>query len=88
MPSLVQVVDVDVRIDAALADELELGQPFEQRLADFRPLAHQHQDVGVLEPVRQDIDILNVVVPDFDVVAIELAKAIEGTDGVEVVVEN
>jgi hypothetical protein len=29
-----------------------------------------------------------VVVPDFDVIAIELAKAIEGADGVEVVVEN
>ena len=80
--------DVDMRIDAALADELEPGQPFEQRFADFRPLADQDQGFRILEPVRQDIDVLDVVVPDFDLVAVKFAETIKGADRVEVVVED
>ena len=46
-------VDVDVRIDAALADELELRQALEQRRADRRALADQHQRLGVLQPLGE-----------------------------------
>ena len=67
---------------------LSLGSRSSRGFADFRPLADQHQGFGVLEPLREDVDVLDVVVPDFDVVAIELAKAVEGADRVEVVVEN
>ena len=41
-------IDVDVRIDAALADELEPGQALEQGCADLGALADQHQRLGVL----------------------------------------
>ena len=40
-------VDVDVRIDAALADEPQLIEALEQWSADLRPLADQDQDYGV-----------------------------------------
>src|SRR5581483_10763050 len=81
-------IDVDVRINAALADELELGQALEQRLADLRPLADQHQDVGIFQPIGEDVDVLNVVVPDFDIETVELAKTVERSDRVEIVVET
>jgi hypothetical protein len=39
-------VDVDVRIDAALADQLQLAKAFEQWSSNFRPLSDQDQDFG------------------------------------------
>ena len=68
-------VDVDVRIDAALADQPQLGQPLEQRRADLRALADQHQRLGVVQALGQRVDVLDVVVPDRDVVARELARS-------------
>ena len=68
-------VDVDVRIDAALADQPELRQPLEQRRADLRALADQHQRLGVLQALGERVDVLDVVVPDRDVVAVELARS-------------
>ena len=68
-------IDVDMRIDAALADELELGQALEQGRADLRALAEQHQRFGVAQSPGQRVGVLHVIVPDRDVVAVELAKA-------------
>ena len=81
-------VDVDMRIDAALADQLELGQPLQQRRADLRALADQDQRLGVLQAVGQRIDVLDVVVPDRDVMAVELAEARKRPHRVVIVVEN
>ena len=81
-------VDVDVRIDAALADELELGQAFEQRCADLRALADQDQHLGVLQAFGQRVEVLDMVVPDRDVVAVELPEAGQRPHGVVIVVEN
>ena len=68
-------VDIDMRIDAALADQPQLRQPLQQRRADLRALADQHQRLGVAQPLRQRVDVLDVIVPDRDVVAGELAEA-------------
>ena len=68
---------VDVRIDAALADESEPVEPLEERLADRRALADQNQHLGILEPLSQRVDILGVIVPDGDVVAGDLLEAVE-----------
>ena len=81
-------VDVDVRIDAALADQLQLRQPLQQRRADLRALADQHQRFGVAQPLGERIDVLDVIVPDRDVVSRELAEAVEGAQRVEIVVED
>ena len=81
-------VDVDVRIDAALADQLELGQPLEQRRANLRPLADQHQRFGIAQPFGQRVDVLDVIVPDRDVMSGELAEAGQGAQRVVVIVED
>ena len=74
MPRARAGVDVDMRIDAALADELEIGQAFEQRRADFGALADQHQRFGARKPLGQRVEVLDVIVPDRDVVAASFLK--------------
>jgi len=76
-----------VRIDAALADELELRQALDERRANLRALADQHQGFGILQSLRELADVLDVVVPDRDVVACELAEAGQRAHSVVVVVE-
>jgi hypothetical protein len=81
-------VDVDMGIDAALADQPQLGQPFQERCADLRSLAEQDQHLGVGEPFGQAVDVLLVVVPDRHLVALELGKARQGAQRVEIVVQD
>ena len=81
-------VDVDVGIDAALADELELGQPRQQRRANVGALADQDQHLGVRQALGQDVDVLGMVVPDRDVVAVQLSKAGQRPHGIVIVVKN
>ena len=81
-------VDVDVRVDAALADEPQLRQALEERRADLGPLADQDQHLGVAQALGERVDVLDVVVPDGDVEGRELAEAGERAERVEVVVED
>jgi hypothetical protein len=81
-------LDVDVRIDAALADEFELGQAFEQVGLNSRALTDEHQAFGVLEPRRQRVGVLHVVVPDHNLVTRELAEAGKRAQRVEIIVED
>ena len=81
-------VDVDMRVDAALADEPQRVEAIEQGLTDVRTLANQHERLRVFEAPGQRIDVLRVIVPDRDLVAVQLAKARESTKGVEVVIQN
>ena len=81
-------IDVDVRIDAALADQPQARQPLEQRRADLRPLADQHQRLGLAQPLGQHIDVLDVVVPDRDLVAGQLLEAAQRAQRVVVVIED
>ena len=78
-------IDVDVGIDAALADQSQSGQPFQQRGADLRALAEQDQHFRIGQPFGQAIDVLLVVVPDRDLVTRELCEAGQGPQRVEVV---
>src|SRR5262249_15714554 len=79
--------DVDVRIDAALADELEAGQAFEQFGLNPRAFADEHQTFGILEPRRKRIGILHVVVKDRNLVSLELPEAGKRAQRVEIIVE-
>ena len=81
-------VDVDVGIDAALADEPEAGQALQQGGVDGRALADEDQRLGVRQPSGQGVDVLDVVVPHRDVVAVEHPEAVQRPEGVEVVVED
>jgi hypothetical protein len=80
--------DVDVRIDAALADELQVLQPLEERRADLGALADEHQRLGVLQPLGELVRVLEVVVPDLYVVLRKLRKDAQRADRVVVIVED
>jgi hypothetical protein len=77
-----------VRIDAALADEPQPREAFEQRRGYFGALANQDERFGVFKASRECVDVVDMVVPDFYVVAIEFAKAGECSKSVEVVVQD
>src|SRR5688572_32524941 len=80
-------IEIDMRVDARLADELQPGQPLDEGRADRGALPDQYQRFGVLQPLRERVDVLGVVVPDRDVVAGELGKALQRAHGILVVVE-
>src|SRR5262249_27631092 len=80
--------DVDVRIDAALADQPQARQPLDQRAGDRGPLPEEHQRLDVGEPPGQRLGLVDVVVPDGHVVPAELREARQGTERIEPVVEN
>ncbi len=81
-------IDIDVRVDAPLAYQSEFVQPLKQRSADLRPLADQHQHLGVVQTFGQRIDFLGVVVPDSDLVTRQLSVAFERAESVVVIVKN
>ena len=61
--------NVDMWIDAALADELKLGQALEQSCLNFRALANEHQAFGVLQAGSQRVSVLDMIVPDNNIVS-------------------
>ena len=81
-------IDIDVRVDAALADEPELVQPMEQRRANLGPLAYQHQRFRIPQSCGQRIDILNVIVPDLDFVTCQFFEAVEGAKRIVIVIKK
>ena len=80
--------DIDMRIDAALADESQPWETFQQRRGNRRPFADQDQRFSLLKSIGEEIVIVNVIVPDRDVMAVKLAKALERAKRVEIVVED
>ena len=81
-------LDVDVRVDAALGDQPQVGQAVEQGRADLGAFADQHQGLGVAQARRQGVGVLDVVGVDGDVLAGEFREAGQRADGVVVVVED
>ena len=81
-------VDIDVGIDAALADEPELGEARQERRLDLRSFADQDQDVAVSEALSEHIHVLYVIVPDRDVEPGQLGEARQRVHGVEVVIQD
>jgi hypothetical protein len=80
--------DVDMWINAALADQFEPGEPFEQGIANFRALADKHNALGLLQARSKRIAVLHVIVPDRDLMAVQLVETREGAQRVEVIVKN
>ena len=72
-------VDVDMRVDAALADEPQLGQPLQQGRPDFGSLPEQDQRLHVPEPPARPGQA-----PDFSWVKVPAAGSVTRPDvGVE-----
>ncbi len=61
-------VDVDVRIDAALADELQLWKALEQPSGDSGPLANKHQRLGLPQPACEEFKIVKMGANSIEVV--------------------
>jgi hypothetical protein len=80
--------DVDVGIDASLADQQEAGEPFQESSADLRALPDQDEGLSVVETIDKLFDVLGVVVPHRDVVVRQLGETVERPERVEVVVKD
>jgi hypothetical protein len=81
-------VDIDMGKDAALADQLQFRQPFQQRRSDLRPLPDQHQRFGSVQALGKLVDILDVIVPDRHITPGKLAVTIQRPQRVKIIVED
>ena len=63
-----------MRVYAALADEPQRVEALEQRFADLRTLADQHQNLSVFETRCECVDVLDVIGPYCHLVFVQLAK--------------
>jgi hypothetical protein len=77
-----------MRIDAALTDELELGQAFEQVRPDGGSFADEHEAFGVFQPPGERVGVLHVVVPDRHLVADKLPEAGKVAQRIEIIVQD
>src|SRR5262249_15147573 len=80
-------IDIDVRIDAALADEPQLGQALQKRSANGRAFPDQHQRFRVAQPVGERIEVLNVIIPYRHRMTGKLAEARQRAYGVVIIVQ-
>ena len=74
-------------VDAALADQAEFRQALQQRGADFRALAEQHQHLEVGQPGGQGVGVLHMIVEHRHLMPGQLGEAWQCAQGVEVIVE-
>jgi hypothetical protein len=81
-------LDVDVGEDAALADQPQGREAFQQFGGDGRPFADEDEDLGGDQASGELVHIVDMVVPDGDLVSVEGGEAVECPDRVEVVVQN
>ena len=81
-------LDVDMRIDAALADKPEVRQPLQKRRGNRRALAKEDERLGVAQPFPKHVRVLDVIVPDRHVMAFQLGEARKLSERVEPVVKN
>ena len=81
-------INVDVGIDAALADQPQGREPLDQRGTDGRALADQDERVERREPLRQRVDRLDVIGEHGHVMCRECGEARQRAERVEVVVED
>jgi hypothetical protein len=73
-------------IDAALRNQTQVGQTFQQGARNLGPFSKQDKRLGVGQSVSQNINILNVIRPDGHVVFDQLCKARQGPKGIEPIV--
>jgi len=81
-------LDVDVWVDAALADEAQARQARQQRCAHLRPLADQHERLRIFQPAGEEIHVIDVVVEHRHLERRQLPKTAQRAERVEVIVED
>ena len=75
-----------VRVAADQRDQLELGQPLQQRARELDPLADRHHHVGVLQPLDELVEIARRLAIALHVVVADQREARKLIDHVLVVV--
>jgi hypothetical protein len=81
-------VDIDMRVDAALADQAQVRQPLQQPARDFRALADEDQRFDILQPLGEDLLVLDMVGPDRRLIARNRGEAVQCAQRVEIIVQN
>jgi hypothetical protein len=74
------------RVPGGLADELEVGEFFEELVGDGRSLPDEDHGLGVLETLGDGVHGFYGVVVDGDIVRGHLREAIEAPDTVLIIV--
>ena len=77
-----------MRIDAALADQLQAWQTFEQISLNFGALPNEHQAFGVLQAGCQRVGVLHMIVPNDDGVSCQFMEAWQCSYRVKIIVED
>ena len=81
-------VNVDVRIDTALANQSQLRKALEQRRANLRALPDEHERIEALEALGERLSVLHMIGEDRDLVTTEPLEARQTTQRVEPVIED
>jgi hypothetical protein len=80
--------DVEVRVDASLADEPQRGQSLEERRSDRGSLPDEDQRLGRREAARELVHVVGVIREDRDVVPTKYGEARQCAQRVVVVIED
>jgi hypothetical protein len=81
-------IDVDVGVDASLANQFELGKALQQRPPDLGSLSDEDQGLCLRETPGEHVDLVDVIGEHSDLVIGQLLEAPECPEAVEVVIEN
>lgn len=79
---------IDVRIDASLADQLEIRQLFDKFAVNFGTFPDENENFGISQSLRKPVVVLEVIIPDRHLMGLQLGETVEFSNGVEVVIEN
>ncbi len=81
-------LNIDMRKDAALADQSKIGEAVKQRARDAGPLADQHKSFDVGKPVDEFILVFNMIRPDGYIMPRQLCEARKRPQRIKPVVKN
>ena len=80
--------DINMRVDAALADEFQLRKSVQKILGDRCPFPEQNKALGLCHPISKAGRVGFVIGPDRDVMPGKLFETGQATQRVEPVVKN
>lgn len=79
-------VDIHMRIDASLRDQLQIWQYFNEFCANLRSFSEKNECLYIGDPFRQSIGIRFMISPNRDVVILQQVKTRQRSERVEPVV--
>jgi len=80
--------NIDMRIYAALADQLQFRQPIQQSPRDAGPFADKHESFSLSQTVCKDIFVIDMIIPYFYVMIAKFSETRKMTKRIVPVVED